>query len=87
MPGLSQRSFNIASAAVIKTWRMRPCSDCGHLTLWRCMDCHHPICPSCEFSMTAQCQHCRSAYTGPVWQLGKRADAYITTEFERFMPA
>lgn len=57
------------------------CQGCGQVTIWHCMECHQPTCVSCSYSQFAMCQPCKAAYHGPIWQLGKRADAYIRAEF------
>ena len=70
-----------AEVHIRKNLLLVKCGDCGEHTLFRCMECHRPTCTFCSFSMSAMCQVCRTAYHGSVWQLGKRADAYITSEF------
>lgn len=59
------------------------CKECSELTMYRCMECLKAVCTMCSFSMHAMCQTCREAYTGPIWQLGKRADAYIRAELDQ----
>lgn len=73
---------------VPRTYRLNilptaPCVDCGTQTIFVCMECSVYVCPMCQFSMAAMCRNCRSAYVGPVHQLGARADKYIREELDR----
>lgn len=63
------------------------CHACTKPTIYACMTCARPTCTLCSFSMTAQCQDCRAAYHGPVWELGKQADSYTYAEFDRIFAA